>query len=149
MNRDKAKAKQKYNKTITPEDHLTWIGKVICKHSGKRFTTDEKIAVPTGIETNPFSGKQAFVIEDGTLVDCYQCKLFEEAEKEFEFSVFEHIERGTRFFTNYSPDEVVSGLNLVRHCKTSDEAQKLCKVTEAKNFAWYYFNLFKEMDWRY
>lgn len=60
------------------EKYRNFLGKRIVKHSGKPFKGGKKIATPVSMEGNPNSGNPAFKLEDGTLVDIYMCKLYEE-----------------------------------------------------------------------
>jgi len=54
-----------------------WLGKQIIKHSGKPFKSRFKIGIPQEMTTNPNSNKLAFKMDDGSVVDCHQCKLYE------------------------------------------------------------------------
>jgi hypothetical protein len=54
-----------------------WVEKQIEKKSGKKFKSGNKIGLVMGLEINPNSGKTAFKMDDGTVVDCHQCKLSE------------------------------------------------------------------------
>lgn len=56
-------------------DWMNWIGKDVKKRSNKPFLGGEKIARVLGIETNHHSTKFGFKLDDGSTVDCYQCKL--------------------------------------------------------------------------
>jgi len=68
--------KNKIDKFEHQNEWTNWIGLTIEKYSGKPFKSGSKFATPDRVETNPNYGKLAFhLIEDGTLVDCYQCKL--------------------------------------------------------------------------
>jgi hypothetical protein len=53
----------------------TWIGKEVVKHSGKPFKSGEQIGSVVAFTTNPHSGKPAFEMNDGSVVDCFQVKL--------------------------------------------------------------------------
>lgn len=71
---------KKVDKFIDANNWDEWVGKQIIKHSGKPFKSGPKSATPLSITMNPFSGKKAFkLLECGTVVDCYQCKLEENA----------------------------------------------------------------------
>ena len=58
-------------------------------------------------------------------------------EKKFKYTVFEHIDRGTRFFTDYCPDDNTKGLKIVDHTETIEQAQKLW--TEKENLNYFHF----------
>lgn len=57
------------------KDWGNWIDRDIVKHSGKPFYSGLKIGTPKELTINPHSGKQAFLMGDGKVVDCHQCKL--------------------------------------------------------------------------
>jgi hypothetical protein len=69
--------KTKINKFETQRDWDTYIGKQIIKHSGKPFKSGKKIGIPLEITVNPNSNKKAFLMDDGSVVDCSQTKLYE------------------------------------------------------------------------
>lgn len=54
-----------------------------------------------------------------------------------EYTVFEHIERGTRFFTSYFPNDDIEGLKIVKHVETVEQAQAICQQRNTLN--WGYF----------
>jgi len=57
------------------EDWCFWVGCKIEKHSLKPFKCGAKQVTVAEFGKNPYSGKDAFRIEeDDTWVDCYQCK---------------------------------------------------------------------------
>lgn len=55
------------------KDWVNWINHEIIKHSGKPFKSGEKIGIPKELTINPYSNKQAFKMDDGSIVDCHQC----------------------------------------------------------------------------
>jgi len=65
----------KINKFEFENDWINWIGKEICKHSNKPFKSTLLKGMPISLTINPKSGKQAFLMDDSSIVDCYQCKL--------------------------------------------------------------------------
>jgi hypothetical protein len=52
-----------------------WVNLKVTKHSDKPFKSGKKIGIITELTVNPFSGKQAFKMDDDSIVDCYQVKL--------------------------------------------------------------------------
>jgi hypothetical protein len=67
----------KIDRITTKDDWKKWIGLNIIKRSNKPFKSGLKIGIPLGMELNPYSGKMAFKMDDGSIVDCHQCKLVE------------------------------------------------------------------------
>lgn len=59
----------------TEDQWPNWIGKEIVKHSGKPFKSTLKVGIPVDLTTNPNSNKKAFLMDDGSIVDCFQTKL--------------------------------------------------------------------------
>lgn len=57
------------------KDWDKWIGLEIIKHSGKPFKSGLKIGRVRELTTNPYSLKDGFLMDDGTIVDCHQCLL--------------------------------------------------------------------------
>jgi len=55
-----------------------WLYLPICKCSGKPFKSGKKIGIPFDIVINEHSNKTAFLMNDGSVVDCYQCILVNE-----------------------------------------------------------------------
>lgn len=51
-----------------------WINHFVIKKSNKPFKGGLKIAIPISLATNPYSNKMGFLMNDGTIVDCKQCK---------------------------------------------------------------------------
>jgi hypothetical protein len=66
---------KKNDKFAEQDNWLNWIGKTVEKHSGKPFKSGAKSGVIVSVETNPNSNKQGFKMDDGSIVDCFQCKL--------------------------------------------------------------------------
>ena len=55
---------------------LSWVGKTICKKSGKPFKSGKINGVIKELTINPYSNKKGFLMEDdNSIVDCHQCKL--------------------------------------------------------------------------
>jgi len=50
----------------------------ITKKSGKPFKNGRKMVTVKGFGVNPYTNKLAFILEDGSFVDRYQCKVIEE-----------------------------------------------------------------------
>lgn len=67
--------KNKIDKFVDKDEWKDYVGKEIEKHSGKPFKNGEKTNIVKGFGINPYSGKPGFVVEDDSIVDCYQCKL--------------------------------------------------------------------------
>ena len=67
----------KTNKWEFEDEWIEWIGYTVTKHSGKPFKGGDKIGIVVDMDVNPHSKKPAFLIDDGSLVDCYQCKLYD------------------------------------------------------------------------
>jgi len=55
--------------------HEKWIGRPIYKKSGKPFKSGGKKGIALEITINKFSGKKAFKMDDGSVVDCSICSL--------------------------------------------------------------------------
>jgi hypothetical protein len=68
--------KTKLNKFEHEADWPNWIGKEVIKHSKKPFKSKQIIETVIGLTTNPNSNKQAFKLNDGSVVDCHQCQLY-------------------------------------------------------------------------
>lgn len=56
-------------------------------------------------------------------------------EKEFEYTVYEYKEKGTRFYSSYNPNGETDKLKIIGHCNSDVDARALCDVTRAANFA--------------
>lgn len=67
-------------------DYSEWIGKKIKKVSGKPFKSTLKIGTPMSICFNKYSRKQAFRMDDGSVVDCHVCELGD-ATSEYMYSL--------------------------------------------------------------
>lgn len=50
-----------------------YLNEEIVKFSGKPFRTGGITAIVKGVRENPYSGKAAFEIEDGSVVDAHMC----------------------------------------------------------------------------
>ncbi len=60
------------------EDRQNWpnyVGKVVTKHSGKPFKSGDVESTVVSFTTNPDTNREGFLMEDGSIVDCHQCKL--------------------------------------------------------------------------
>lgn len=68
----------KVNKFEHMNDWGKWVGESIVKHSNKPFKSGLKIGTPMELTLNPYSTKQAFKMDDGSVVDCYQCQILSE-----------------------------------------------------------------------
>lgn len=66
---------KKVHKIYKNPDWINWVGCEIVKHSNKPFKSGNKVGVVKELTTNPHSNKTAFLMDDGSIVDCYQCKL--------------------------------------------------------------------------
>jgi hypothetical protein len=69
--------KPKINKFSDQDNWTSYIGQKIIKHSGKPFKSGEKIGTPLEMTVNEHSGREAFKMDDGSVVDCFQTKLLE------------------------------------------------------------------------
>lgn len=56
-------------------DYSTWIGKLVKKRSNKPFKSGSKTELVINITINPYSDKEAFLLNDGSIVNCEVCKL--------------------------------------------------------------------------
>jgi hypothetical protein len=65
----------KTNKTFSSNDWINWIGQDVIKHSKKPFKSGYQIGTVVDKTINPHSGKEAFKMNDDSIVDCYQVKL--------------------------------------------------------------------------
>lgn len=59
-----------------------WIGKSVEKHSDKPFKSGLKVGRVMELTINPHSGKDGFLMDDGSIVDCHQVKLTSSIPKE-------------------------------------------------------------------
>jgi|TARA_R110000822_G_scaffold82467_3_gene195080 hypothetical protein len=66
---------KKVQKVYENKDWINWVDCEIVKHSNKPFKSGEKVGVVKAMAINPHSIKTAFLMDDGSIVDCYQCKL--------------------------------------------------------------------------
>jgi hypothetical protein len=67
--------KSKINKFEKQHEWDSYVGKMITKHSGKPFKSGKKVGMAMSLTTNPHSNKKAFLMDDGSVVDCNQTKL--------------------------------------------------------------------------
>jgi hypothetical protein len=67
--------KRKQYKIVDEVNWPSYIGKDIEKHSGKPFKCGLKVVKVVSLTTNSNTNKPAFLVSDGSIVDCYQCKL--------------------------------------------------------------------------
>ena len=65
----------KVHKIYKNPDWINWVGCEIVKHSNKPFKNGLKVGVVKELTTNPYSNKAGFLMYDGSIVDCQQCKL--------------------------------------------------------------------------
>ena len=65
----------KLNKFKDSTEWPEWIGKPVKKYSGKKFKGGKNIEVVKGFTVNPYSNKPAFILEDDSIVDCFQLTL--------------------------------------------------------------------------
>lgn len=66
----------KIDKFKYKDDWKYWIGLNIIKHSGKPFKSGSKIEPIKHFTENSKSGKEAFELVDGSVIDCHQVKLY-------------------------------------------------------------------------
>lgn len=66
---------KKVHKIYKNPDWINWVGCEIVKHSNKPFKNGLKVGVVKELTTNPYSNKVGFLMYDGSIVDCQQCKL--------------------------------------------------------------------------
>lgn len=67
--------KIKVNKFESESEWPMWVGKSIVKHSMRPFKSGKQTEIPVGLGLNPYTNRAAFVFEDESVIDCYQCKL--------------------------------------------------------------------------
>jgi hypothetical protein len=67
--------KHKVDKLSDQDNWMTYIGKKVSKHSNKPFKSGDRLGVPLSLRINEHSGKVAFEMNDGSVVDCHQVKL--------------------------------------------------------------------------
>lgn len=72
----------KVDKLASESQWDTWVGVEVEKHSGKPFKSGLKIGTPMSTTINPHSGKKAFLMDDGSIVDCLQVKPVEIPEQQ-------------------------------------------------------------------
>lgn len=65
----------KVDKFENCNDWRNWVGKEVVKHPNNPFKSTLKTGVVKDYTTNPHSGKDGFLMDDGSIVDCYQVKL--------------------------------------------------------------------------
>lgn len=52
-----------------------WIDKIVVKHNNKQFLNGKYDIKIKDLVISEFSGKEVFLLEDDTTIDCYQVKL--------------------------------------------------------------------------
>ena len=57
-------------------NYQEYIGKRIIKISRKPFKSTFQIGVPIKLTINPHTNKEAFLMDDGSIVDCFKCELY-------------------------------------------------------------------------
>lgn len=62
-------------KVFSNSEYETWVGQPIMKFSDKPFKNGKKTNVVKQTTINPHSGKMAFEVEDGSVVNCEMCYL--------------------------------------------------------------------------
>lgn len=62
----------KVDKFEHQDEWSQWIGFTVKKYSGKKFKGGSNVEVVKGFTANPYSGKPAFLLSDGSIVDCFQ-----------------------------------------------------------------------------
>lgn len=67
---------KKVDKFRDENDWINWKGKEVIKHSKKPFKSGKITGIVVDLTTNPNSGKVAFRMNDESVVDCFQVKLF-------------------------------------------------------------------------
>ena len=67
----------KIDKFIDSENWYKWVGLNVEKYSGKKFKSGNKVESIVEYVINPFTNKNGFKLSDGSIVDCYQCKISE------------------------------------------------------------------------
>jgi hypothetical protein len=68
-----------------------------------------------------------------------------ENKSDFKYTVFEHIQRGTRFYTDYSETAGSDELKIVKHCITDKEAEAECEKAEERNFFFFWKDTFDSL----
>lgn len=66
----------KVDKFETESEWDSWIGQKVVKHSNRPFKSSFLIGTVAGITINPHSQKKAFKMDDDSIVDCHQVKLY-------------------------------------------------------------------------
>ena len=67
---------KKVDKFENEADWESWVGQKVVKHSNKPFKSTFLIGTVVGFTTNPHSQKKAFLMDDESIVDCHQVKLY-------------------------------------------------------------------------
>ena len=103
-----------------------WIGKEVIKRSKKPFKSGKQIETVVELTINPHSNKQAFRLNDTSIVDCYQLRLHSD-----------DCPKCTQTKSNcecHIPDEIKhKGLHDFCKILLSDEGKKILRdVTETK-----------------
>lgn len=64
------------HKELSKEEYALWVGKRVCKLTGRSFKSERKFNIARGLTTNPNSGRIAFTFEeDDSVVDCRTVRL--------------------------------------------------------------------------
>ena len=66
---------EKIDKFENKDSWSNWVNKQITKHSNKPFKGGSWTATVVELTTNPYSGKEAFKLDNDSVVDCHQTKL--------------------------------------------------------------------------
>lgn len=72
--------KTKINKFEHESEWESWVGKKVVKHSNKPFKSTFLIGTVVEFTTNPYSNKKAFKMDDDSIVDCQQVKLYKKED---------------------------------------------------------------------
>lgn len=75
VTRDRIKVIEKLIDNNEGEKWLSWVDKEIIKKSNKPFKSGKQVGMVSEITINPYSEKLGFKMDDGSIVDCYQCNL--------------------------------------------------------------------------
>ncbi len=67
---------EKVDKFADSANWSTYIGKQVIKHSKKPFKNGSAVNTVKEFTTNPYSGKKAFEMVEGSVVDCFRVKLY-------------------------------------------------------------------------
>lgn len=56
-------------------DYSSWVNSEIVKKSNKPFKSGLKVGIVKSMTINPHNPELAFLMNDGSIVNCHQCKL--------------------------------------------------------------------------